>query len=210
MTTQPIRNPRQKLLVEGPNDLHVVGNIWKDISRTVTPNIIPTDGFTNLLPQIPVRLKEGNEILGVIIDADLANFEDRWKQVKHRFEENGYKLPLLPPTDGLVIEQMGMTKIGIWIMPDNQSLGKIEDFLRQLIPAGDQLLPEAEAVLDSIERQSKNLYGEKDRPKALMHTWLAWQKTAGMPYGQAITAKALTTDAELCQRFMDWLRRLFL
>ncbi len=209
MNTQPTRNPRQKLLVEGPNDLHVVGNIWKDISQIETPTIISTDGFTNLLPQIPVRLKEGIEVLGVIVDADLVDFEDRWKQVKHRFEESGYKLPLLPPADGFVTEQTGLTKIGIWIMPNNQSLGKIEDFLQHLVPANDKLLAEAEGVLDSIESQSKNLYADKDRPKALMHTWLAWQKMPGMPYGQAITAKALTTDTELCQRFIDWLRKLF-
>jgi hypothetical protein len=210
MTIQPIRNPRQKLLVEGPNDLHVVGNIWKDISQTTTPYIVSTDGFTNLLPQIPVRLKEGNEVLGVIVDADLVSFEDRWKQVKHRFEESGYKLPSLPPIDGIVVEQTGLTKIGIWIMPNNQSLGKIEDFLQHLVPVDDALLVEAEGILDSIESQAKNLYAEKDRPKALMHTWLAWQKTPGMPYGQAITAKALTTDSELCQRFIDWLKRLFM
>ena len=47
------------------------------------------------------------------------------------------------------------------------------------------------------------------RPKALIHTWLAWQQTPGMPMGQAITARVLSCDSEIAIAFVNWLNYLF-
>ena len=94
-------------------------------------------------------------------------------------------------------------------MPNNILPGKIEDFLEMLVPSGDELLPEVNLALDTIEQKGKHKYYPKDRPKAFMHTWLAWQKTPGMPYGQAITMKYLSTDSQVCKDFVAWLVKLF-
>jgi hypothetical protein len=48
-----------------------------------------------------------------------------------------------------------------------------------------------------------------DHAKALIHTWLAWQKEPGQPMGQAITAKALQSDTAIAAKFVDWLNQLF-
>ena len=47
------------------------------------------------------------------------------------------------------------------------------------------------------------------RCKHLSHTWLAWQETAGMPMGQAITARVLRHDCAIALTFVKWLQHLF-
>jgi hypothetical protein len=100
-------------------------------------------------------------------------------------------------------------KIGVWIMPDNNLNGVLEDFMRFLIPQGDNLLPVAEEVLSNIEAQTHNKYHLIHKPKALIHTWLSWQETPGKPLGQSITMRYLNTEAEVSQRFVNWIISTF-
>ena len=91
-------------------------------------------------------------------------------------------------------------------MPDNQLDGTLEDFLKFLVPEGDPLLPYAEQTLNNLPETH---FTSPRRPKALMHTWLAWQNEPGKPYGQAISAKYLNTDLPMAKTFANWLRRTF-
>ncbi|MBP0021911.1 MAG: hypothetical protein J7647_30685 [Cyanobacteria bacterium SBLK] len=50
---------------------------------------------------------------------------------------------------------------------------------------------------------------ENNRPKAFIHTWLAWQEVPGMPMGQAITARVLGNGSEIAPHFHHWLTDLF-
>ncbi|MEQ9549677.1 MAG: DUF3226 domain-containing protein [Coleofasciculus sp. G3-WIS-01] len=122
----------------------------------------------------------------------------------------GYQaIPTVPPPDGWVYTQPDKPKIGIWLMPDNQLPGMLEDFVAHLIPTDDSLRPKAEAILQEIEQLKLNRYTPIHHPKALIHTWLAWQETPGMPMGQAITAQVLSYNAEIANKFVEWLKRLF-
>ncbi len=94
-------------------------------------------------------------------------------------------------------------------MPDNQESGMLEDFLALWIPEDDKLRLKAEEILREIEREGLNQYGEIHHAKALIHTWLAWQKKPGMPMGQAITAQVLRRESAIAQIFATWLKRLF-
>jgi hypothetical protein len=95
-------------------------------------------------------------------------------------------------------------------MPDNNANGMIEDFIRFLIPNEDKLLDKATNVIGQIETEQINPYNIIHTSKALIHTWLAWQETPGMPLGKAITAKYLTTEhKEICTNFIAWIQRLF-
>ncbi|MCB8952025.1 MAG: hypothetical protein H6650_08430 [Ardenticatenales bacterium] len=79
--------------------------------------------------------------------------------------------------------------------------------MRFLVPQMDPLAPFANNVLDELEARELNLYA-KQRSKAFIHTWLAWQKTPGLPMGRAITAKALSDDSPLVLDFVAWLNHL--
>ena len=91
-------------------------------------------------------------------------------------------------------------------MPDNQAPGKLEDFLRPMVTGTDTLIGHATDVVDNIPEQR---FSHQDRPKAVMHTWLAWQSEPGRPYGTAITARFLDPDVPLVDVLVAWLERLF-
>ena len=60
--------------------------------------------------------------------------------------------------------------------------------------------------------QAKTLgasYTKNEKPKAVLHTWLAWQKNPGLPYGSAIRARYFDRDSEVAERFVAWFRRVF-
>jgi hypothetical protein len=163
-----------------------------------------------LLADIPVRLKQrGLETLGVVVDAN-QDLQGRWQAIAGRLERSGYEnVPSQPDAGGLVISLSSRPQIGVWLMPDNQLPGMLEDFVAYLIPSDDLLAPKARACLREIEQDGLNLYKSTHQPKAFIHTWLAWQENPGLPMGQAITAHALSHNKPLALAFVGWLERLF-
>lgn len=203
-----------QLLVEGKDDQHVVWNLCK---RHQLPERFSVEasrqgegGVDQLLESIPVRLKIARlRALGIMLDAD-TNLQSRWQAICTRLQQAGYlDLPEIPDSIGTLIVQAGKPKVGIWIMPDNQLPGMLENFVTNLIPRDDQLLAMAASTLTSIETQNLQKYALIHHAKALIHTWLAWQETPGQPLGQAITAKVLQHDSPLALLFVQWLDRLF-
>jgi len=91
---------------------------------------------------------------------------------------------LEPPADKL------LPRVGIWIMPDNRTTGISEDFLLLLVPPDSRLYTHVQASVDSIS-EGEQRFKVPDKPKALIHTWLAWQEEPGRPLGTAITANFL-------------------
>jgi hypothetical protein len=93
-------------------------------------------------------------------------------------------------------------------MPDNSQPGMLEDFLGKLVPAGDP----SWVYADEAAAQSRALgsdLAEKDHAKGRIHTWLAWQKDPGLPFGTALNARVLSHDSLEAMRFVEWFRRLF-
>ncbi len=56
--------------------------------------------------------------------------------------------------------------------------------------------------------ESLHLQRYKHRPKAFVHTWLAWQEDSGMPMGRSISDYNLV-DTKTAAPFANWLQRLF-
>lgn len=207
------RVPAKIMYVEGKDDRHVV---WSLCRRYDVPDVfdvaIPVGGggIQRLLAVIPVALKTSQlDALGVVIDAD-GDVMARWQGVRSRFVSAGIgNIPANPPVDGWVSGVGSVPMVGVWIMPNNQNPGELEDFVRALIPTGDSLLPKAEMIVQNIEREGISRYPSAHRAKALIHTWLAWQRDPGQPMGQAITTATLDHASPLASRFVQWLLRLF-
>jgi hypothetical protein len=53
------------------------------------------------------------------------------------------------------------------------------------------------------------LFKQLDQPKALIHTWLAWQSEPGRPFGVAIKAGFLEHARPEADVLVGWLQRLF-
>lgn len=210
----PDLNGTAQLLVEGTNDRHVVWALCEQhqVPETFSVEIPREDngGVDALLKSIPVRLKiSGLRALGIILDAD-QNLAGRWDAVCDRLRRAGYsELPPNPEPNGSIIEVDQMPRIGIWLMPNNNLPGMLENFVSYLILDGDLLAAKAENVLYQIESEDLNKYSLSHHQKAFIHTWLAWQKTPGQPMGQAITAQVLNQDQPLAHAFTKWLNLLF-
>jgi hypothetical protein len=200
------------LLVEGTDDEHVVKNLCAHHGLQHIGEIERLDGIEQLIESFPVRLKESDmEAIGVVVDAD-TNIQTRWKSLRNCLLEAGYKtVPDTPAAKGTIVEPPRDTllpRVGIWMMPDNQTNGTLEDFLRFLVPTPDPLLDHAQASIDTIPNGHRR-FKPNDQLKALIHTWLAWQEEPGRPYGTAIKSRYLDADVPLATDFMNWLRQLF-
>lgn len=204
-------NPRQ-LLVEGNSDKRVIEALCQQhqISDLFSFTFPSEGGIENLIATLPVKLEEENlETLGIVVDADL-DVTARWQAVTNKLRDFGYQnIPKAPVENGWIDLQPELPKIGVWVMPNNELPGMLEDFVAYLIPAEDKLKDKAIAILDNIELEQLNPYSLIHRQKAFIHTWLAWQEKPGMPMGQAITAKALSYDSVIANIFISWLNKLF-
>lgn len=200
------------LMVEGPDDEHVVKNICGQRQLGKTLDIKPYGGKDPLIEGIGVRLKESDiGALGITLDAD-TDLHARWQAVAFRLGAAGYtEVPATPAPEGTVIESPAdslLPRVGVWLMPDNQLPGILKDFLRFLVPAGDCLLAHVDQALISIPAGERR-FPEVRAAKARIHTWLAWQEEPGKPFGQAISARYLDPSLPAANLFAGWLQRTF-
>lgn len=213
---------RMIVLVEGADDSAVVFHLLArhglpiaDRGRFAPGQIEIEDGrgVNHILESLPTRLKalrteQPVPRLGLVLDAN-SDLSRRWTAVRNRLLEAGYvAVPELPEVQGTVLEEDDLPTLGIWLMPDNQLPGELEDFVQLLLPAGDTLWPRAEQAIQAIPT-GERLFLAHDLIKATMHTWLAWQPEPGRPMGLAITRRYLDPDAPSAHLFLAWIRRLF-
>lgn len=203
---------RKILLVEGTDDEHVLKHICSQRNVPILDEITPLGNVERLLESFPVRLKESDVgALGVVIDAD-TDLAARWQSLRDRLRKAGYQsVPGEPHSAGTILSpppQSLLPRVGIWIMPDNQTRGILEDFLRFLVPSGSRLFAHVESSVATIP-EGERRFGPRDHSKAIIHTWLAWQKEPGRPLGTAITAKFLDANVVQVDVLVAWLRSLF-
>ena len=203
------------LLVEGRDDLHVVLHLSR--ARGVclrSDEVSSCGGIESLLDRLRVDIintKEG--VLGIIVDAD-DDVAARWESIRDRLHQAGYRdIPREPERTGTVIaapsEDSTLPLIGVWIMPDNNSRGTLEDFLSFLVPSypNNRLFEYAQHSVSGIPDDAV-LFPAPARSKAVMHTWLAWQEEPGKPFGVAITKRFLDSNSSRVDDFVAWLRAL--
>ncbi len=203
--------------VEGSDDKHSLGHLlachgvtydW-DKGLPPFPAIEVADGIEELLAGITAAVRSAAlTSVGFVLDADIS-LSNRWQAVCDRLREVGMAPPDDPPAEGYIgVAEDYKATVGVWLMPDNQREGKLEDFLCNLIAEGDALIGHAgDATAKATEIDMR--FADGDAPKAVLHTWLAWQQAPGCPYGTAMRARYFDHDAEVAQRFVDWFRRLY-
>jgi hypothetical protein len=201
------------LLVEGPNDQHVLWALLTAHESRIPDRsfvIDPCGSDTELLENLQLRLKAGNDThLGVILDAD-TDLTARWASVRNMINAmSPESMPKSPVAEGTIAQLSADLRVGVWLMPNNQLPGMLEDFLSFLVPDGDVLWTEAATYVDEARSRGASFI-EQHRSKARIHAWLAVQKQPGKPLGQAITARYLDASAEAVAPLLAWLERLFL
>ncbi len=205
----PAYDPSQLvLLVEGPNDEHVVKQICNRSGPLPKFKIIAREGIAPLLRSIGGEISvSGSVAVGIVVDAN-DDLNARWQAIQNRLSEHQITLPNTPDPSGTVVEGGArIPRIGVWLMPDNQSSGELENFIEMMIPDEDAVWPLSKAYIDRIPQRHRK-FKEGKTLRACVHAWLAAREKP-RPMGLAIKTKDLDATVPPCMKFVDWLRELF-
>ncbi|MFZ4634153.1 MAG: DUF3226 domain-containing protein [Saprospiraceae bacterium] len=213
----------QRLIVEGTDAIPLavlcqkngllapVG--YEDETKFKKEFIVVGGSDSGTLKRFKLSLNEpGISNLGLIIDADERGTNARWQQARNMLEQHFSSAALLAADNQAgpkFIKEANMPTVGVWIMPDNTRTGYLEHFLSELVPTGDLLWNHAGAVMAELMEREFNIVTPARRQKALLHTWLSWQKEPGKPFGQAIGAGYLSCEGALVTAFLDWFGKVF-
>lgn len=172
---------------------------------------------SELLDDVVARIRRpAHRAIGYVFDADDPTHTEwsrskTWQSVRQQIDHSAAlaATPEAISPDGYRGTHTGTgTRIGAWLMPDNIRDGSLEDFLRDLMSADDRLILHAEASSRTAKDDHGATFPEKDFKKAVIETWLAWQEEPGMTYGTAFQKRQLLSDADLAQRFVNWVKWL--
>ena len=192
------------LIVEGSDDERVVHRLCERMGVDRNFCIDDKQGLDRLLRSISTELKvAGRLALGIMVDAN-DNPASRWQAIAGRIGAAGIIVPECLDPGGTTIEST--PRVGIWLMPDNQSGGEIEDFLARLIPANDPQWLRAKYINDIPSDERK--FSLNRATRAELYAWLATRKAPRL-MGQAVQAGDLDTDHPIAEAFAAWLTRTF-
>ena len=152
--------------------------------------------------------RAGLDAIGILLDAD-EDFKGRWASIRrtclHLFDD----LPTDIPSEGLISIKADVPRLGIWIMPDNGSVGMLETFLGYLLPNSNPQVWQHAIKSCAMATEMGAPFRQAHLDKAHIHTWLAWQDPPGRPFGVAIKSKCLNPDCPAAKLFADWFLDLY-
>jgi 5S rRNA maturation endonuclease (ribonuclease M5) len=195
------------LLVEGSDDYHIIDKFCKDNAININFGFCNCQTDNQVLSKLNALLKESEspEVIGVILDAD-NDIDARYQEIKNKVQNFYTEFPNSIPKTGLIHKGEGLPKLGIWIMPNNQDNGALENFYLDLATGID-----ANFIGDIIRQaENKNLtsFKKQHRQKVIMHTYFAWQDRPGAPLYAAINNIVLN-NTDTAKVFKSWLVKLF-
>ncbi|MFM8342078.1 MAG: DUF3226 domain-containing protein [Methylomonas sp.] len=215
-----------KLLVEGKGDQDFFSTyceliIGKNKVEVYPPTKIDNnsgDGWGNLINNLPIILASlednSTEKLGIILDADYppdnsGGFSQRHNKVTEKLLEMGYVIPNNPKYQqgDIFTHADGLPNVGLWIMPNHQNDGMLEDFVENLITDTTQssLLQHAVEAINNLPNKLFN--SQLHTSKAKVFTWRAWQHKPGCSLSRALHKNIL--DRNQASNFEAWLTNTF-
>ena len=197
------------IVVEGTDDRHVILHIAQAHDLKYKRDFEFTEdieGVDQLLRSLSTLIWDKSDSrFAIVIDADF-DIKARWTAVRNRLRSCGYEPPSEIGPEGALFEGSNLPCVGVWLMPDNGSPGMLEHFLGQMVPEEDRLWDQAQAVVDSL---TDRRFPESQEFKAKIHTWLAWQREPGRPYGVAVRSGLFDAKSASADAFIAWLKRVF-
>ncbi len=197
------------LLVEGLDDCHVVMSVCGAHNVPETFGLYECGSDAQLLKRLNALVSQSNvpRVIGIVLDAD-TGIDRRWTNIRGKLKHYNYQFPDIPAENGTIIEaRERLPKLGIWIMPNNHTMGMLEDFCLEMI--GLEARQTAESAVLGAKRAGVTTFKDAHLSKAVVRTYLAWQDEPGRPLGQSITTQALRPNTQTARAFTDWLTRLF-
>lgn len=195
-------SPKRLFLLEGKTDEIIVSAVMETL-RIQNVQFEVCSGIRNLLNDLPALIKESDmRSIGIIVDAN-ESLETRWESIRDKLIRSDLEieLPKTPCHCGTV-QEFGDQVIGIWVMPDNQKSGVLEDFFAELIPKDDVW----ELACDFVERaMDKGIPVNESKSK--VYAWLSIV-APGMQMGTAFKANKIEFDTTNYKNFENWIKAL--
>jgi|SRR5271165_1096337 len=137
----PAKNPNQCIVEDRDTWSAVIGLMrshvpgWPPEGPKGAPVYIKYDTtFTKQLKLAEIKTEfqaSGLAALGIVLDAE-QNPSSVWGRVSPFLQETFSTIPNFFPPEGLVVQHQDGRRFGMWVMPDNQLQGMLEDFLAPL------------------------------------------------------------------------------
>ena len=203
----PSHQSTRVLLVEGQDDRHVVEHLyWKRFGSAPPFEVLDKHGYQPLCDAIGPELKAPDrEVVGIIVDAN-DDLRSRWAAVTERLRRACPDIEIGDPSLEGTIAGSG-PRVGLWLWPDNESSGEIEDFVARMIPCDDPIWPLSRRYIEGIPVEQRP-FSEGKTARAEVHAWLAVREEPRR-MGTAFRTGDLKIDGPLATRFASWLDNLF-
>ena len=218
--------PERVLLVEGQDDKHLVWQIcrrepslfstyrtgyelWVTLLQPPTTFLISEKGNrSELLKSIRQEMVvRDRKAVGILVDSD-SSIATAWADVWREIANTGIQQPGSLNHSGTIVPATNHhPSVGVWLMPDNQVNGELEDFAVRMVPSNNQVWPLSSNYIHQIPTQHQKFTPAK-ADKAILYAWLAALQEPGR-VGAAVGAGALDISGQLCQGFVAWLTKLF-
>jgi hypothetical protein len=175
------------LLVEGDDEKRVIPYlmdhhvVWGDKEIEWVVQIKSHEGIEDLLQPKNIEaeaMAQGRNAVGIVVDAN-DHFDSRWARVRHCCLGIAADFPESMPSRGLIHQNARGLRIGVWIMPDNQSRGMLETFLSHLIVPADAPLWAFAQESCARSRDHGASYTDSHRDKANIHTYPGLARSTG-------------------------------
>ncbi len=146
--------------------------------------------------------------LGIIIDAN-DSFDLRWTMVSDRLRTVADDFPEDISEGGVIHQASAGLRLGVWMMPDNRSLGMLETFLGLLLKP--DRIPLWNFARESCDKASDydGTYKDAHKDKSYIYTYLAWSDPPGRSFSTAILQGLIDATSPLANRFADWFIKLY-
>ncbi|MFZ2726997.1 MAG: DUF3226 domain-containing protein [Methylococcaceae bacterium] len=224
-------NKSHILLVEGEDDRGFFEQVCKTLQLNLKIEVAPPKDYQddyeenlrngkqgalrlldNLLPEL-LDEEAITKRLAIIIDADYktANglgYQKTLAQIFNIANEYGFNLSE-NQSNGLIFKhEDDAINFGVWIMPNNNDEGMLEDFIKSCIHNEEQAL--FNHAINTVNQLTSKKFKDHHYSKAEIATWLAWQKVPSHGLYIAIKDKLLNEQHSLFQQLGDWLKYVYL
>ena len=214
------------LLVEGESDRGFFEQVCKLLHLNITIKVaIPKDfqgnarntkqGVLISLQRLLNDILDENaetKLLAIVIDADYKNkhglgFEATLNQVEKIAADYDFSLNQ-SKDNGLIFNHIdGNAKFGLWIMPNNQDNGELEDFVKSCIKHDEHTL--FNHAVEIVEQLPEKRFDITDNSKAEIATWLAWQKKPSHGIYISLKDSLLDENNALFEQLKNWLNHIY-
>ena len=204
---------RPRLGVEGDDDLHTILHLLIrhgiGYDESPFPNYLPcitkSGDKDKLLRNVRLSVSASTgRAVGFVLDAD-SSLQNRWMAMSSRLREAGVDPPEDISPEGFMGEfQTYRTRVGVWLMSDNQQEGTLEDFLRTLVEEEDPLLPHRPGIDNPSEKTSRSELPQCRREKSRA------ARLACVARGARLAIRHRHSERDISDRTVRWPSALWL